>query len=497
MSEKFLAQQTRCSPEECLEVLQKVGKPWRLDASKWELSDRGYKDLDLWKFPYPSQDDRQMAIENATKAFDRMRLSRADGLWQLLLPKEERGKGKVLSRLNLHEGPIQKSSTPRIHVQQPEEATGGGYGTGTESDGRRGGLLPSGGEDMARSKSHEPIKKTKVSEREAQSKRLLSKNPKRTTQAAKPKETKPKETKPAQKKETTTSGNKVKSAEFVHDSDEESGMEDIIFTSKSNGDMAKAEPRRETNSSRKSSGGSDERLGRTEPSSEPPSSVRSNVTKAIEPRVLPSTSASSRSSHRYSDASQSSASDQSLKKAPARPRTTSSPHKPSPLGSSPPTNASEIENDGHSYMASSASSSPLILQTRKDKTTPSTAHINQTTSTTPRQSSHALKRKADSIETDLPGSSSQTSHSQSGSIKRHQSSVISPPTSDSSASPPPTHQIILTAKRFKSYHSQYEKLYREVSNSPEPDQEQVKKVLEMHNRLATLKMEIARAASVS
>ena len=55
----------------------------------------------------------------------------------------------------------------------------------------------------------------------------------------------------------------------------------------------------------------------------------------------------------------------------------------------------------------------------------------------------------------------------------------------------------MVAKRFKGYHAKYEKLYRELSNSPEPAQEQVKKVIDMHNRLTAMKVEIARAASVS
>ena len=502
VSEKFLGQKTRCSPEECLEVLHKVGKPWRLDSSKWELSDRGYKDLDLWKFSYPSQDDRQMAIDNAIKAFDRMRLSRANELWQLLLPKEERGMGKILSKLNLHEGPIQKSSTPRIHVQQHEDGIASGYGTGNESDSRRGGLVPSGGEDMVRSKSHESIKKTKVSEKEAQSKRLLSKNPRRATQASKAKETKA-----APKKDVSISSSKVKSAEFVRESDEDSPMEDVVFTGKSNKAQDhpdSAGPTGVVDVIPKSSSVSEdqpERLLKSEPSA----SVRSDRPKDAEVRSVPSTSSlsgSSVSSHRYSDASQSSASDQSLRKAPARPRKTSSPHKPSPLGSSPPTNASDFENDGHSYNASS-SSSPLILQAHKGTAapTPDPATCQPGSTVTQPIQNHTLptlKRKADSIETDLPSSNPQATNSQLGSNKRQQSSAISPPPSDSSSGYlTPNYQTLMMAKRFKGYHAKYEKLYRELSNSPEPAQEQVKKVIDMHNRLTTMKMEIARAASVS
>ncbi|KAI9872065.1 MAG: hypothetical protein M1830_002103 [Pleopsidium flavum] len=500
VSEKFLAQKTRCSQEECLEVLQKVGKPWRLDSSKWELSDRGYKDLDLWKFPYPSQDDRQMAIDNATKAFDRMRLSRADGLWQLLLPKEERGKGKVLSKLQLHAGPIQKSSTPRIHVQQTEESIVGGYATGDESDGRKGELVHSGGEDMVRSRSQDPIKKTRISEKEAQSKRLLSKNPKKSFQAVKAKETKPTE-----KKDTTNANIKVKSAEFVRDSDEDSEMEDV-FTDKGRERQNHNDDAGATggvDNARNISSGSGECANAIDSDEKNPKEIPSHRAKVVAVKPLLSTSSNSGSTHGLSDASQSSASDQNVKNGLTRPRNTSSPHKPSPLGSSPPTNASEFENDGQSYNASSSSSSPLILQTRKGTVTPTpnptsprpTSTITQRAETNLK---HTLKRKADSIETDLPTSYNNSANAQQGPNKRHQSSAISPPTSDSSsASPITNYQTLMIAKRFKGYHAKYEKLYRELSNSPEPAQEQVKKVIDMHKRLTTMKMEIARAASVS
>jgi len=499
VSEKFLAQKTRSSQEECLDVLQKVGKPWRLDSSKWELSDRGYKDLDLWKFPYPSQDDRQMAIDNATKAFDRLRLARADGLWQLLLAKEERGKGKVLSKLQLRSGPIQKSSTPRIHVEQSDEATVGGYATGNESDGRKGGLVPSGGEDMVRSRSQDPIKKTRISEKEAQSKRLLSKNPKRTTQAVKAKETKP-----IEKKDTSSNSSKVKSAEFVRDSDEDSEMEDV-FTDKVEEPQDLVDSADATSEvvARTTSSGSREGAKAIDSNGKPPKELSSDCAKAVAAKPVPSTSSSSGSAHRYSDVSQSSASDQNVKKGPTRPRNTSSPHKPSPLGSSPPTNASDFENDGQSYNASSSSSSPLILQIHKATVTPTTdPTISRPASTITQRaeniSKHTLKRKADSIETDLPSSYTHPTNPQQGSNKRHQSSAVSPPTSDSSgASPTPSYQTLMVAKRFKGYHAKYEKLYRELSNSPEPAQEQVKKVIDMHNRLTAMKVEIARAASVS
>lgn len=224
VSAKFLAQKVGSTQDEIVEVLQKVGKPYRLDPSKWDLIDRTYKDLDVWRFRYPDQQDRQLAIDRAASAFDRMRLSQGEWLWQTLYPRRERGRGKTLSNLNhLHKGPIKQSTTPRIHVQQPEGSADQGRLNGSESD-RKDRLAPSDAEPMVRSKSNDEIKKTKISDREAQSKRLLNKGPKKVTPAVKEKEAHP-AVKRAVKKVVPP-----KSEEFVNDSDEEDGLDDFQAT---------------------------------------------------------------------------------------------------------------------------------------------------------------------------------------------------------------------------------------------------------------------------
>lgn len=424
VSEKFLALKTRNSEKECLELLHKVGKPWRLDASKWELSDRAYKTLDLWKFPYPTSDDRQMAIDNAVKAFDRLRLSRSDKLWDSLLPVTERNKGKCLSRLNLHSGPIQRSGTPRINVQQSKEGTVSGSSTSNESDGRKNALVPHGGDTMVRSKSQDPIKKTKISEREAQSKRLLSKNSKRATLASKAKERKA-----ATKKDVNTTNTKFKSAEFVRDSDEESGaMDGVVYTGKP------SQPQKPPQKAKPASSGT----------------------------------------------------------APPRKTTTSTaPQKPSPLGCSPPTNASDFENEIGSSSSSSATTAATTTTTATTSTVATAATATTTTTTQQRSQGHPLKRKADAL-----GGNAEAITMASN--KRHQapSPAITPPSSESSGgSRTPNQEVLSLARRFKSYHAKYEKLYREVANSPLSPAEKVKKVKDMHNRLVAMKAEIERGAA--
>ncbi|QDS70954.1 hypothetical protein FKW77_007095 [Venturia effusa] len=83
----------------CRDLLDKVGK--KNEAGEWTLIDRAYKELDVWNFNYPKEDEREAAVQAAIRAYDRLRLSKEDKLWQMLLPQEERGKGVVLSRLNI------------------------------------------------------------------------------------------------------------------------------------------------------------------------------------------------------------------------------------------------------------------------------------------------------------------------------------------------------------------------------------------------------------
>lgn len=507
VSEKFLAQKTHCSVEECLNVLQKVGKQARLDSSKWDLTDRTYKELDVWDFNYPNQEDRQAAIDHAVSAFDRLRLSREEKIWQMLLPQEERGKGKILSKLQLHGGPIQKSNTPRIHVQASDDMVDG-YGTAHDSDAGTGRLAPNNAPSMVRSHSQDSFKKTKVSEKEAQSKRLLSKNPKKLAPTAKPKEVKA-AIKGDPKDDTGAPPRKIKSAEFVDDSDEDAEMEDTITL-----EAKSARPPKGPGGAEPPSKQADRT---TKQQSQPPcpsDKVGKLIIEEVHNKKKPtpttiqsndkqqgsSSSSQSASTHRYSDASQSST---SMRKTLPRQRTTSSPHKPSPLGSSPPANASDLEHDAPPYLASSSSSSPLITQ-RSDApvaTTPTHRHgiARIVQKPTPKASDHSLKRKANDLHSEVPSLNISTTTGPSNPAKRHKISAISSPTSDSSSrsiSPPSHNATIALAKKFKTCYARYEKLYREVSSSPEPTQEKIEHVLRMHERLMSMKADIAKGVSL-
>ncbi|KAM0288053.1 hypothetical protein ACHAQH_000121 [Verticillium albo-atrum] len=184
------------------------------NAQKWMLKRLYWKELDVWKYDYDSPDDRQKAIDNATRAFDKMRLGIEEPQWQKLLPKDERGKGKILSKLqaNIAKGPA--VSTPKIKVQKVDD--------GTSDAGGDDALKVDDGRSSVRSNTSLPGKK-KTSSADAQVKRLLSNKPNKPKAAPAPAKTQA--SKPVRDRASTsapTKGGKVLSAEFISDSDSES-----------------------------------------------------------------------------------------------------------------------------------------------------------------------------------------------------------------------------------------------------------------------------------
>ena len=512
VSQKFLAASVKCTTDECAEILQKYGKQARLDHEKYDLSDRGYKELDIWSFPYKHQDDRQAAIDRAVSAFDRQRLSREEKLWQLLLPKSERNKGTILSKLHLHNGPIQRVSTPRINVEHTDDTGNGGSATGSDDEKRQGRLAPSDAEPGARASSLDIHKKKKVSEKEAQSKRLLSKNPKKATLAtqakekkselAKSKESKPeviksKDSKLATKKEVknepSTSTLKVKSEEYVHDSDEDVEMEDSIVIA-----AAPAKSKPVTDGKATPSNSIKKQVTPSITSAKPKAqSVLESKKPTLTPVVAPENTTGVLASS-SSGSGQKSVNGQ--KAAPMRrtlshQRNTSSPIKPSPLGSSPPTNASDLEHGDQSRRGTSSLSSANVSP-QKDINIPTNKGVAQRVNRPAQNTSeHSLKRKAGDLDSDIHVHSKlPLVNGNDHSAKRRQTSTISPPTSDSSSSISPklsSHTIDL-ARRFKEYWTRYEKAHRELSALPNPPQERIEQVLKMHERLEGMKAEITK-----
>ena len=487
VSEKFIAQKLACGLEDCREVLNKVGKHARLDPTKWDLSDRAFKELDVWKFKYGSNEDRNKAIDRAVSAFDRMRLSTQDKSWQMLLPKADRGKNICLSKLNLHSGPIQ-TNTPKIHVQRTDDWVNGNT-TGNESE-RKGRLAPSDAEPMVRSKSSDQIRKKRVSDREAQAKRLLSKNPKKAAPTPKTKETVKKGLKAPLNKN-------VKSTEFVHDSDEEEEdeMNDGLIVDKptDTGDVTHDVGKTPQNGSR-----TDFPTSEPEPKAAKAEGNNSGQLANLTPTNPPSSNPTNPGSQtRLSSSSQSSS---GTSKTFARQRNTSSPLKPSPLGSSPPTNASDLDNDirmNHTS-TSSTSSTPLLAQSSKqsDASKMGIGPAVRLPQSDQNNFERSLKRKAEGLVENDPSGSAPLTNGQVSPKKRAKTSVLSPPATDGSDSSPNSdgHRFTIEqAQRFKRYYAKYERMYREIASMQKPPADEVKRVKNMHRRLAELKDQISKA----
>ena len=550
VSEKYLAQTLRCGTGECKEVLERVGRPYRLDISKWDLTDKAYRELDVHRFKYPSEDDRQLAVDRAVTAYDRLRLPHSDVLWQRLLPVHERGRGKVLSKLHLREAPKgQKAMTPRINVQSTDDTRMGGATPSNDSDTRLDRLAPSDAEPTARSKSSDSTKKSKASEKVV--KKSPSMGPINPNKVQKPKgmasPKAPAEIRKGVKKAAPVKVGIAKSSEFVHDSDEDEdedmidalGLGTVSTTPKPaigglkqsatsakplpqdsskkliNSERGKAQKKPASNNVEEitvSNKTNAEVVKVAKDSKKPTSSKvpakvhnkpRTPDSQPAQKRTPPSSSSSSESKHKASDGTQSSV---AMSKTLSRQRTTSSPLKPSPLGSSPPANASDIDNDVRPSSASS-NSTPLVAQSGgssqtvpKPRPSPTTSGVKSSENTSER----SLKRKGDDVNSNVnnlnvPLTNGLTNGHTNG-VKRHKASPISPPTSDSSNSSSSDaifQQAVEEAQRFKKYYAKYHELYHEVAKLPKDvPNPKFDHLMKMHEKLAKMKENIAKASIV-
>ncbi|CAG8982201.1 hypothetical protein HYALB_00003637 [Hymenoscyphus albidus] len=296
-------------------VADKVGE-------KYVLAKRYYRELDVWSYDYPHQDDRQRAIDNAVKRYDNLRIGVSEPEWDRLLPKAERGTGKSLSKL---QGLIAQG----LAKLGPKVDDGSGRDTSPGEDEELG------------AKKKKDTKPKKLTETQAQAKRLLSNKPNKAASKASPRPT------PAAKKEKTAakaSNVKPLSAEFVGDSDDD----DVEVVprkpiTKPASAMAKKRQR-------------DEEI-ETSDSSIP-------LSKKVK-KDAPATN------HRVSDASQTSRTTATSFQSSNTVKTKdTSPQKSSPLASSPPTNASEFDRNSGHRTTSSSSTSPASHAVPKTSRSP-------------------------------------------------------------------------------------------------------------------------------
>lgn len=316
-------------------TLEKIAEH-NADSDTWTMGKTYWKELDVWNYDYSSQDERQIVIDNAIRQYDKQRLSASEAVWQKLLPKEERGKGICLSRLqaNLAKGP--PPPAPKIKVQKAED--GSTSGDGLESDKK------TGGEKMSRSASNPlPTKPKKLSSQDAQAKRLLGPS---KAGVSKPK------AKPAAPKASPTKSRGAGSK----GNDKRILSQEIIVNSDTSGDEAPAPP---PTFKPKPKPAASKVKDTVIVAGRPPVKAPTRPAPVKRPREDDDSSSSSgtplskrikqrqslpaaRLKHCPSDASVNSrgtAASSSFKSK------NTSPTKSSPLASSPPTNASDLEND--------------------------------------------------------------------------------------------------------------------------------------------------------
>lgn len=393
---------------ELSQALAKVGD-MNQSTKKYELRKGYWRELDVWTYKYGSSDDRQRAIDNAVRQYDKSRLGVSEPEWERLLPKAERGTGKSLSKLQaqIAQG---LARPPRISVYGAEDSgrdTPAGKDNDDELSSNKALSKVKASEGPARSVSQPQATKSKrIGEKESQAKGLLArKNGRESPRPAPARKEKPK---PA---------NKQLSSQFVSDSDEEE--DDYLMPPKPAQKPAPKPIKR-----------SREEDAETSDSSEP-------LSKKVK-KDAPN--------HRISDASQSSRTTTTTTYSSSSSKTKgNSPHKSSPLASSPPTNASEFEN---SSGRTSSSTSPA------------------------RHVSSALKISRSPIH------------------KRHQksSSVTSSNSSSSTRSLKP--EVMDLARKYRSYYPKYLNLHNEVAALGRRDTEMEDKLLDMHLRLSRMKKEI-------
>ena len=467
-----ISEQLHAAKDDCEKLIDKVARDSKVGEGLKELKEKTYRELDLWKFPYRSQEDRQKAIDHAIQAYDRLRVEKKDNLWQLLLPIEERGKGKVLSRLNFDK-PV---------VAKPERAAEDGNESKAEMSDRETA--------KARAKIDTVVVQKKQKDKTASSKvpaKSETVGVGRSKDALQPKAAK--------------SDGKFKSSERIEDSDEDADAVDEVVTKQkgrstpqpvsmvNKQDLERVKtprPSHEVSSPRKTV----HKTSLSSSSSSGNEKVRStltNTSKSLKPHQKP---------------------DNTTSRVSPRPRNDSSPQKPSPLGSSPPTTSTDADNSSSSKASnqSSAPSSPpsdteMPKGKQGNKYSPVVSDRSGNVSRGRSPEKAPVKRKAPAIEDERPAKRQQSESTRLAPLPNGTGEHLKRTTplrtdSERSTSPekpvPSRQRVIDDARRFQKYYKRYKDLYDRISQFDEKDRDDkdMNDLWRMHKRLKEMKADI-------
>lgn len=422
---------------DCEKLMHKHARDTRDNNGFKELKEKSYRELDVWKFPYKTQDDRQKAIDHAVQAFDRMRIEKKDQAWQLLLPEEERGKGKVLSKLNFDRpvAPPRLDSGRRVSPDDDSSLDAG-------KDNR--GRLQVKASVPSRAKSHDSSQK--------QTKEKVS--------PAKPRT-------PMPGKDHLKPESKYKSSEKIEDSDEEAEAAKVVVVAKSSTPKLSRSESHDTSQSR-----------RTPLSPMPKKSYHksklSTSSTSLDQTATRTRTFTNESSPPTSSTDQESSSTKRSNHSSA----TSSP--PSSTDMPQRKTFSPVVSEVH--IAQSRGRSPAKHQLPSSSTT-------NAVKGRPRSDSSPIKRKTASLTNDEHPSKHQKLPN--GTFrpvvtrKESESESISSPEKPEQT----TSRMLEKTQRFQKYYEQYKTLHERVSKN-EANKLETEKLWNMHNRLKDMKEEI-------
>lgn len=487
-----LAKTLRVKKIELDQILSRVAEDSKHDRSKKELRDRAYRDLDVWKFPYSSQSDRQAAIDRAISAFDRLRIDKLESVWQMLLDKQDRGKGIHLGRLNLSG----MQNTGRLIPRVGEKTT--------DSGSTEGKSLKSATSDSTNQKAPSS-KSSKLSDKS------VSEKPVKTAKKLNASKAIDKAAIPVLKHQINapTQDRKYKSSEKIEDSDEEASATPSLSATKQQEKPRSSSERLEkhtVSTANKETSRKPHHPASSSSSTEQNPDRLDSSSKMVRTRAGKETTASS-GKIAHSRANVEAAKPEAFEsRMGSRARTGSSPNKPSPLGSSPPTNSRDVENSSVSSnstsLSSAPSSPPVPLETAHAKTqrfSPVVANAK------PPKPVNGVKRKAESTHDMPPGKKQQLTNGKTraeltnGSgkaaekeqkerpgVKRNHSDSSASSTSDVKRT---KEELIEEAKGFHKYYAKYKALHDSLHALPdaERDDGELDKLWKWHVRLKDMK----------
>ena len=441
------------------------------DSQRYMLKKMYWKELDVWNYDYATDDDRQLVIENAIKQYDRLRLTASEPEWQKLLPREERGKGKCLSKVqaNIAKGPP-PAPAPKIKVQKAEESSADSGSSKEEAADRK--KPAKGGEKMVRSSS-QPLPKAKKPKDPPIEKKWVSAK-KAATATPKVSPTRP-TSRPAAAAADSKPG-KFKSKEFVSDSDSSEGDSVPLATSTAKSKAAAARAAAVAAAAAAAAAAAEEKAAAAK---EPPPPPPPAAAAAPKPKAKPAPPA-------------------------VREKETIK----AQIHAKPPMKRPRMDDDDDDSSSSSSGTTPLSKRVKVRDLKPAAVHT-------------LKQRSISDASQNSRGTSSGLSFAKSKNTSPAKSSPLasSPPTnaSDLERTEDDTHvgskkrraadhdtkskfkrprlsdDVVARARRFKIYYQQYETLHNDLQRLEDPPKDKLADLIDMRQRLESLKTEIYRA----